>query len=75
MSIFYLFGFLSHQDIRAHTESFSITWSEAKQNFLEQKKVFGHEKTSILAGFFRTFLHQHGRRDLQLKLSLVFTSD
>ena len=44
MSIYYLFGFLSHQDIRAYTESFSITWSEAKQNFLEQKKVFGHEK-------------------------------
>ena len=44
MSIYYLFGFLSHQDIRTYTESFSITWSEAKQNFLEQKKVFGHEK-------------------------------
>ena len=35
---------MSHQDIMAYTESFSITWSEAKQNFLEQKKVFGHEK-------------------------------
>ena len=65
VSIYCLFGFLLHQDITANTESISITWSEAKQNFLEQH-------SSIPAGLF---VHQNGRRDLQLKLFLVLTSD
>ena len=74
MSIYYLFGFLSHQDTWAYTDhSLSrgqkpskISWN--KRKFLGTRKEISPRRTGL-------FVHQHGRRDLQLKLFLVFTSD